>query len=188
MPNISVTTSAHPKNKEITLLSVKGFIDTTTAPEFEKAFQLALSEKKFNLIVDLKNVNYVSSAGWGIFIGELKRIRSQKGNVYLASMSPEVTDAFELLEFDTILKSFPDVEQAVQYGFKEAPLTQVMEKPKKGKVLAKPPVKKNPEQSLPEAVVENPASKDIAFTEPQGNTNGKKNHWLGRLFQPWKWF
>jgi len=133
MPNISVTASSHPKYKDITVISAKGFIDTTTAPDFEQTFQRVLSEKKFNLIVDLKDVNYISSAGWGIFIAELKRIRSQKGNLFLVSMSPEVTDAFELLEFHTILKSFPDVNEAVQKGFGKTAEAKAAEKPRKGR-------------------------------------------------------
>jgi len=98
-------------------MAVKGFIDTTTAPEFEKKFLMVLGEKKFKLVVDLKDVNYISSAGWGIFISEIKRIRNQKGDLVLVGMNPEVSEVFELLEFNTILKSFPNVESAVQKGF-----------------------------------------------------------------------
>jgi anti-sigma B factor antagonist len=117
MEKISVNVSEHPQNKEITLMAVKGFIDTTTAPEFEKQFLTVLGEKKFKLVVDLKDVNYISSAGWGIFISEIKRIRNQKGDLVLVGMNPEVSEVFELLEFNTILKSFPNVESAVQKGF-----------------------------------------------------------------------
>ena len=69
------TLSGHPDRKEITLLTVKGCLDTNTAPDFEKIFQSALNQKKFKLVVDLKDAEYISSAGWGIFVSELKRIR-----------------------------------------------------------------------------------------------------------------
>ena len=120
MDNISVSVTEYAANREITLLGVKGFIDTTTAPEFEKRFQTVLGEKKFKLVVDLKDVNYISSAGWGIFISEIKRIRTQKGDLVLAGMSPEVNEVFELLEFNTILKSFPNIETAVKKGFEKS--------------------------------------------------------------------
>jgi anti-anti-sigma factor len=120
MENILVNVSAHPQEKDVTVLSVKGFIDTTTAPEFEKKFQSILDDKKYRLLIDLKDVNYISSAGWGIFISEIKRIRSQKGDLVLVGMNPEVAEVFELLEFNTILKSFPDVETAVKKGFAKA--------------------------------------------------------------------
>lgn len=119
MEGLTVNVGHHPQQEDITLLTVKGFIDTTTAPEFEKAFQGVLNGKHYKIVIDLKDVNYISSAGWGIFIGEIKRIRNQKGDIFLAGMSPEVAEVFELLEFNTILKSFPDVETALQKGFKK---------------------------------------------------------------------
>src|SRR5580693_890631 len=120
MENISVIVSEHPQNKEVTLLAVEGFIDTTTAPEYEKKFVTVLGEKKFKLVVDLKDVNYISSAGWGIFISEIKRIRNQKGDLVLVGMNPEVSEVFELLEFNTILKSFPTIEAAIKKGFEKS--------------------------------------------------------------------
>ncbi|HUO58493.1 MAG TPA: STAS domain-containing protein [bacterium] len=177
MKNITVTTSTYPDYKDITLLSVKGFIDTTTARDFEKTFQTVLGEKKFNIIIDLKDVNYISSAGWGIFIGEIKRIRSHKGNLFLASMSPEVTEAYELLEFNTIIKSFPGVDQAVQKGFGRSPA-------KKAAVgaVSVPAATIQPETSTwKPTIVE-------SQTEPNSGRNGLKLGWFGRLIRPWRWF
>ena len=177
MANISVAVSAYPSNKDITVLKVKGFVDTNTAPEFEKVFQSVLAQNKFNLIIDLKEVTYISSAGWGIFIGELKRIRNQKGNLILTSMSPEVTDAFELLEFDTILKSFPDVDQAVQKGFgktKAGKATSMAPEPSQPVSMAAPVEKAGKAEGL-----------NLSFVESQ---SPKKDHWLVRILIPWKWF
>lgn len=117
MDGLSVSVSAHPDSQEVTLLKVKGFIDTTTAPDFEKTFQGVLKDKKFKIVIDLKDVNYISSAGWGIFISEIKRIRSQKGDLLLVGMNSEVAEVFELLEFNTILKAYPDAATAVKKGF-----------------------------------------------------------------------
>jgi anti-sigma B factor antagonist len=167
--NISVITSTHPQHKDITLLSVKGFIDTTTAPEFDKAFQAAMGQKKYNLIVDLKDVNYISSAGWGLFVGEIKRIRSQRGNLFLVAMCPEVVEAYELLQFESILKSFPSVEQAIQKGFGKS-------QAKKGS--PNPKLEKNPEIT--------PAAKDLQ--ESPVGVDFKKPHWFARILLPWKWF
>jgi anti-sigma B factor antagonist len=118
--HILVNVSDDTQNKDITLLTVQGLIDTTTAPEFEKQFLGLLDNKKFKLVVDLKDVDYISSAGWGIFVSELKRIRGRKGDLVLAGMTPDVMEVFELLEFNVILKFFPDVKTAVQKGFKKS--------------------------------------------------------------------
>jgi len=176
MPNITVNSSTHPQHKDITLISATGFIDTTTAPDFEKTFQRALSEKKYNLIIDLKDVNYISSAGWGIFIAELKRIRAQKGNLFLVSMSPEVTDAFELLEFHTILKSFPTVNEAVQKGFGKVAGVEVQDKKRKGKVTAKTTLE-IPSESVP--------AESISIGTPLPAAE-KKQGFFGKMLKSWK--
>ena len=178
MPNITVNASTHPQHKDISLISVKGFIDTNTAPEFEKTFQTVLGEKKYNLIIDLKDTSYISSAGWGIFVGEIKRIRGQKGNLFLAGMSPEVTEAYELLEFDTILKSFPTVEQAIQNGFGRARAAKGLDKSKVEKREDNPS-----EKSIPEnAPVNQKLEASSVVKTPQ------RAHWLVRILIPWKWF
>ena len=178
MKNITVTTTTYPEHKDITLLSVKGFIDTTTAREFEKTFQTVLGEKKYNLIIDLKDVNYISSAGWGIFIGEIKRIRGQKGNLFLASMSPEVTEAYELLEFGTIIKSFPDVDQAVQKGFGK---TSAKKAPAAAAVAPSSTASPARASTWKPSIVES--------TEPSSLGNGARPlGWFGRLIRPWRWF
>ena len=177
MQNISVTASAHPQHKDITLISVKGYLDTNTAPEFEKTFQTVLGEKKFNVIIDLKEASYISSAGWGIFVGEIKRIRTQKGDLFLVGMNSEVTDIYELLQFSSILKSFPNVEQAIQKGFKRTKVSKVMEKPAEMTL----------ESPLAEMKFEKNAM-DKSVEETQAGQNTRKPHWLFRILMPWTWF
>ena len=178
MQNITVTASTHPLYKDITLISVRGFIDTNTAPEFEKTFQKVLAENKFSLIIDLKEVNYISSAGWGIFVGEIRRIRSQKGNLFLVGMCPEVTEAYELLEFETILKSFPNVELAIQKGFGKSRTSKGSEKSQVEKGLEKPQTKKSLEsQEVGKNIEEPKVEEDVT----------KKPNWFVRLFR-WKLF
>ena len=116
--NISANISEYPQNKGITLLTLKGDIDADTAPEFEKILSSVLQDNKINLVVDLKDVNYISSAGWVAFINEINGIREQKGDLVLAGMSSEVREVFDLLEFKSILNSYPNVEMAVKEGFK----------------------------------------------------------------------
>src|ERR1019366_7903412 len=104
MENLTVSLSQAPQNKDITIITVMGFLDTTTAPEFEKVFKSTLDEKKFKLVIDLTKVDYISSAGWGLFVSEIKRIRNEGGDLVLAGMNPNVMEVFELLDFNSILK------------------------------------------------------------------------------------
>lgn len=100
----------------IQVLQVHGYIDTTTSPELERSLQGLLKEKAYQIVMDLGGVDYISSAGWGIFISEIKDIREHGGDLKLARMSSDVNEVFELLEFSNILQSFQTVEEALK-GF-----------------------------------------------------------------------
>ncbi len=121
MDNLTVSLSKSPLNKDITLITVKGSLDTNTISEFDKNFQIALRDHQYKLVVDLKDANYISSAGWGLFVSEIKRIRGENGDLVLSGMSPDVLEVFDLLQFSTILKFFPNVESAVRQGFEGLP-------------------------------------------------------------------
>ena len=171
MQNITVTASAYPTQPDLTVLSVEGFLDTNTAPEFERVFQTVLGERRFNLIIDLKKVEYISSAGWGIFVGEMKRIRGQKGNLFLAGMNPEVLETYDLLEFDSIIKAFPSTQEAVVQGFKRS-----------GAVLVAP------KASTPKRRAKGAVEAEATPVESLSIPAPRKAPWPFRLLLPWQWF
>ncbi|MCD6163581.1 MAG: STAS domain-containing protein [candidate division Zixibacteria bacterium] len=110
---ISVETTQYPEIKaEITVIRVDGVIDTMTASELEKVTISLLEQKRYNIIIDLGGVDYISSAGWGIFISNIREIRLNNGDIKLARMIPNVYEIFELLEFDSILKAFDNIAKA----------------------------------------------------------------------------
>ena len=110
---ISVETTENPQVEgEITIVRVDGVIDTMTAHELEKVANALLAQKRHKIIVDLGGVDYISSAGWGIFISNIREIRLNFGDIKLARMIPNVYEIFELLEFDSILRAFDNIEKA----------------------------------------------------------------------------
>ncbi len=114
MEGINVSFSKPEENPDVSVLSVQGFVDTTTSAELEESLKRLLKKNRFNIVIDLAGVNYISSAGWGIFISEIKSIRENGGDLKLASMVADVYEVFELLEFQTILQSFDTVAEAVK--------------------------------------------------------------------------
>jgi anti-anti-sigma factor len=112
--DINISFSRPEQNPDISVISVGGFIDTTTSGELEESLKRLLKQGQFNIVVDLGGVNYISSAGWGIFISEIKEIRENGGDLKLAAMIGDVYEVFELLEFQTILEAFDSVQEAVE--------------------------------------------------------------------------
>jgi anti-sigma B factor antagonist len=113
MEGIQVSAEVAGSRNQISIIKVGGYIDTTTSSELERALDALLKQGRFFLIVDLGNVDYISSAGWGIFISEIKSIRENGGDLKLVRMVPDVYEIFELLEFHHILDVYDSVDEAI---------------------------------------------------------------------------
>jgi anti-sigma B factor antagonist len=114
MEGIQVSVEKTGPQSDISIIRVGGYIDTTTSSELERALDSLLKAGVYQVIIDLGNVDYISSAGWGIFISEIKGIRERGGDLKLARMIPDVYEVFELLEFNYILKAFNTIEDAIR--------------------------------------------------------------------------
>ena len=108
----------NPQEK-VVLLNLKGTIETTNAGTLEDVIERIINDRCYKIVVDLSEVTYISSAGWGIFISEIKQVRRESGDIKLAAMRPEVREVFDLLEFNNILKPYPDKVEAIR-DFKSA--------------------------------------------------------------------
>jgi anti-sigma B factor antagonist len=113
MEGIQVSAEVAGSRNHISIIKVGGYIDTTTSSELERALDSLLKQGRFFIIVDLGNVDYISSAGWGIFISEIKSIRENGGDLKLVRMVPDVYEIFELLEFHHILDVYDSVDEAI---------------------------------------------------------------------------
>jgi anti-sigma B factor antagonist len=113
MEGIQVSAEVAGSRNQISIIKVGGYIDTTTSSELERALDSLLKQGRFFLVVDLGNVDYISSAGWGIFISEIKSIRENGGDLKLVRMVPDVYEIFELLEFHHILDVYDSVDEAI---------------------------------------------------------------------------
>lgn len=96
----------------VATVRVDGVVDTLTAGEVEQAIGGLIQRERFKIIMDLAGVDYIASAGWGVFISHLKRARENAGDLRLSGMIPNVREIYELLEFDTILQCYSTAEKA----------------------------------------------------------------------------
>jgi len=111
MENISISLSESDQDK-VSEVRVDGVIDTTTAGELEQVVDSLLKRERYRVVLDLAGVDYISSAGWGIFISHIKEVRANHGDIKLSNMIPNVYEIYELLEFDKVLKAYDSVDAA----------------------------------------------------------------------------
>ena len=89
------------KNAEATIVEIVGRLDTTTAPALEKAINEDIGDAK-NLVLDLKAVQYISSAGLRVLLGAQKKMQ-KIGFMKVVNVCEEVMEVFEMTGFADIL-------------------------------------------------------------------------------------
>ncbi len=111
MDNISISLS-EGNQEDVSEIRVDGVIDTITASELEQVIDSLMRRQRYKILIDLAGVDYISSAGWGIFISHIKDVRANRGDIKLANMIPNVREIYQLLEFDNVLKSYGSIDDA----------------------------------------------------------------------------
>ena len=86
----------------IDCLDLEGYLDAHTAPDLENEIQELISRGQNKIIVNFSNLDYISSAGLGVFMAFIEDIRSKGGDIKLTSMKPKVFTVFDLLGFPMI--------------------------------------------------------------------------------------
>lgn len=100
--------------KHCVLIAVKGKVDSFTAPELFKAFDKANNDGKYKIVVDMTDLEYMSSAGFRtLLVGQRNCKRYNRGEIILARVPKKIKDALELTGFTPLFKIFNDVTAAV---------------------------------------------------------------------------
>ncbi len=97
----------------VALIRVHGFLDAHTFEQLEEALREVYDEGCFKLVVDLAKVDYISSAGAGVFIGARSESQENGGDVVLLNPTEGVKEVFELLGLTQIFKIAEDEAAAI---------------------------------------------------------------------------
>jgi anti-sigma B factor antagonist len=95
-------------NADVSVLRLKGYLDAHTAPDLENALQKLVDEKRYRVIVNFKDLGYISSAGLGVFMGFIEEVRNGSGDIKLTNMSPKIYRVFDLLGFPALYEISDD--------------------------------------------------------------------------------
>ena len=84
------------------VIELAGRLDTSTAPTLEKTIAENVEEST-NLLLNMKDLEYISSAGLRVLLGAQKRMQKH-GSMKLQQVTPEVMEVLEMTGFADILK------------------------------------------------------------------------------------
>ena len=89
------------KNVVETTVEIVGRLDTTTAPALDKTINEDIGDTK-NLVLDVKGMEYISSAGLRVLLGAQKKMQ-KIGSMKVINVCEAVMDVFEMTGFADIL-------------------------------------------------------------------------------------
>ena len=89
------------KNAAETIIEIAGRLDTITAPALDTTINEDIGDTK-NLVLDVKGVEYISSAGLRVLLGAQKKMQ-KIGSMKVKNVCAEVMDVFQMTGFADIL-------------------------------------------------------------------------------------
>mgnify|MGYP001377265317 CR=1 FL=1 len=97
----------------VSIIDLEGYLDAHTAPILENVFTQLIEQMKFKMVVNFKNLSYISSAGLGVFMAFIEKIRENNGDIKFTNMSSKVYNIFDLLGFPLLYEFFEEEEEAI---------------------------------------------------------------------------
>ncbi|WP_337865096.1 STAS domain-containing protein [Ignavibacterium sp.] len=99
---------------DISVIKLNGYLDAHTAPVLENKFDELIRNSKYKIVVDFGELAYISSAGLGVFMAYIEKVRENQGDIKLSSMSDKVYNIFDLLGFPLLYEIYKSEEEAIK--------------------------------------------------------------------------
>lgn len=90
-----------------------GFINAHTVRQFEGALESLVQEGRFTILLNCKELNYISSAGLGAIMGLIETVRENQGDILLCNLQENVFAIFDTLGFTQLYRVFASEEDAL---------------------------------------------------------------------------
>jgi len=104
----------HDELKRCDIIKLKGRVDSATSPKFAEKANEIVENGRFRIVIDMEEVDFISSAGLRVLIGTQKTCkRYNRGEVVLASVPETIMASLELAGFTPLFKIFKDAVAAV---------------------------------------------------------------------------
>ena len=109
MSNFSVGFRDHDP---VQVLDIQGELDAHTASELEAAIQKCQAEERYQIVINGERLQYISSAGLGVFMAHIEEVREHDGDIKIAALQPKVYNVFDLLGFPMLFDILETEEEA----------------------------------------------------------------------------
>ncbi len=92
-----------------------GSLDTATSPELERDLAPVLASPVKDIVFDLAELKFISSAGLRVFSNTRKQLRERGGQASFVHMQPQIKEVFEIIKALPGVTIFKDVAELDRY-------------------------------------------------------------------------
>src|ERR1700712_1970357 len=101
METLRIETSLR-HHDDVPVLDVIGEIDIYTTPQFKEAVSAAIDENKPAIVINMIQVTYMDSSGFGTLLSATKRLRPLDGALYLSGCNDSIQRMLQITRLNTI--------------------------------------------------------------------------------------
>ena len=95
---IQIQRDVGPQNTGAVTVKLTGSLDTATAPELERQLAPVLAGPVKDLVFDLAQLKFISSAGLRLFSTARKQLKERGGQASFVNMQPQIQEVFEIIK------------------------------------------------------------------------------------------
>ena len=92
-----------------------GPVDSDSHDNFRQALEKILVKSTKGILIDLKNVDYISSAGFGVLFSIQKFLQKQKADLLFCNLKPQIQKLFDVMKVLSSQNIFNSIEEADNY-------------------------------------------------------------------------
>jgi len=175
MEDLGIKKYFSPGVKDVIIVKLTGYVDHSNSRHVEQVISEILNTGKIKIIFDFSELVYMSSAGWGVFVGEIKTVREKGGDIKLASMTSEVSEVYHILEFFHIIEDYSSINDALKSFGKISELEQAAEMQKETAEGDEEPINKLLELSGVEPHLgEKPQNSNVVLVQEPAINNSER--------------
>jgi anti-sigma B factor antagonist len=104
------------KSNDICILQVSGKLDSNTSPEFETQMMYYINAGEKNILLDCKELDYISSAGLRVLLLGAKVLKNSGGKIVISSLKEHIFEVFKIAGFTEIFPVYPTADEAINAG------------------------------------------------------------------------
>ena len=95
------------------LIKINGDLDASSSIYLDNELDKQISANKMNILVDCENLNYIASAGLGVFMSYLQDLTDKKISMQLFNLNEKVLDVFNILGLSELITIVDNKKTAI---------------------------------------------------------------------------